>query len=105
MEKLMLDQPKHWASHYPGSAEEQRLQRHFSYSDRIRYYWPDPQAQSAIGALMDRLAERAIPETLVSQHLARLYPDMVEGTLRATPRDLCLAAIDAALDPYYAATL
>ena len=105
MEKLMLDQPKHWASHYPGSAEEQRLQRHFSYSDRIRYYWPDPQAQSAIGALMDRLAERAIPETLVSQHLARLYPDMVEGTLRATPRDLCLAAIDAALAPYYAATL
>jgi len=30
---------------------------------------------------------------------------MVEGTLRATPRGLCLAAIDAALDPYYAATL
>jgi D-tagatose-bisphosphate aldolase class II non-catalytic subunit len=104
MDALMLAQPKHWASHYPGSPEEQRLQRHFSYSDRIRYYWPDPQARSAVDILMARLDGRSIPETLVSQHLARLYPAVVAGKVEATPRDLCLAAVDAALDPYYAAT-
>lgn len=104
MERLMLDQPKHWASHYPGSPEEQRLQRHFSYSDRIRYYWPDPRAQAAVETLMSRLDSRSIPETLVSQYLARLYPDVVIGALKPTARDLCLAAIDAALEPYYLAT-
>ena len=103
LEALMLAKPQHWRSHYPGTAEEQRLQRHFSYSDRIRYYWPDPQAQGAVDAMMRRLDERVIPETLISQHLARLYPAVVSGTLAAGARDLCLAAIDAALDPYYVA--
>ena len=105
MEQLMLGQPKHWASHYPGSPDEQRLQRHFSYSDRIRYYWPDPQAQAAVDRLMGRLAGHLIPETLISQYLARLYPNVVTGKLKPIPRDLCLAAVDAALDPYYLATM
>ena len=103
LERLMLAQPRHWASHYPGTPDEQRLQRHFSYSDRIRYYWPEPPARAAVAALLERLAGRSIPETLISQHLARLYPDIVSGRLAATPHALCLAAIDAALDPYYAA--
>ncbi|MDR3472967.1 MAG: D-tagatose-bisphosphate aldolase, class II, non-catalytic subunit [Devosia sp.] len=103
MEALMLAQPKHWASHYPGDDAEQRLQRHFSYSDRIRYYWPEPAAQAAVDALWQRHAGRQIPETLISQYLARLYPAVVSGRLPAAPRDLCLAAINGALDPYYAA--
>src|SRR5690349_2049525 len=40
MERVMLEKPGHWKAHYPGTLEEQRVQRHFSYSDRIRYYWP-----------------------------------------------------------------
>jgi len=105
MEALMLAEPKHWASHYPGTHAEQRLQRHFSYSDRIRYYWPDARAAAAVDALTERLAGLTIPEPLISQHLARLYPKVVTGELEPTPRELCLAAVDAALDPYYAAVL
>jgi len=104
MDALMLAQPKHWASHYPGTPDEQRLQRHFSYSDRIRYYWPDTRAQVEVNALMARFTGRSIPETLISQHLARLYPDVVSARLKAVPPDLCLAAVNAALDPYYSAT-
>ena len=105
MEALMLAQPQHWSSHYPGGPGEQRLQRHFSYSDRIRYYWPEPRAQAAVEALMARFNGRVIPQTLISQYLARLYLKVVSDGLAAVPRDLCLAAIDAALDPYYAAIL
>jgi D-tagatose-1,6-bisphosphate aldolase subunit GatZ/KbaZ len=105
METLMLAQPQHWASHYPGTSTAQRLQRHFSYSDRIRYYWPAPEAVAAVDALLARLEGHTIPETLISQHLARLYPAVVTGQLAATPNALCLAAIDAALDPYYDAVL
>jgi D-tagatose-1,6-bisphosphate aldolase subunit GatZ/KbaZ len=104
MEQLMIDEPGNWNRHYGGSPDEQRLQRHFSYSDRIRYYWPHPRAAAAVDALFDRLADCTIPETLISQHLGRLYPAVAEGRLEPTARALCLAAIDAALDPYYVAT-
>jgi D-tagatose-bisphosphate aldolase class II non-catalytic subunit len=104
MERVMLENPAHWRSHYPGTPAEQRLQRHFSYSDRIRYYWPDPRAAAAVDRLIDRLGERDIPETLVSQYLSRLHPPVLAGTVLPRPRELCLAAVEVALDPYYAAT-
>ncbi len=104
MEQVMVDDPRHWQSHYPGSADEQRLQRHFSYSDRIRYYWPAANAAAAVERLFERLGDGDLPETLVSQHLGRLHAAVVTGRLAPTPRALCLAAIDGALDPYYAAT-
>jgi D-tagatose-1,6-bisphosphate aldolase subunit GatZ/KbaZ len=104
MERLMLEEPTHWRSHYSGTPEEQRLQRHFSYSDRIRYYWPHPRAAAAVERLMAGLGARDIPETLISQYLPRLYPAVAAGELPRRPRDLCIAAIDLALDPYAAAT-
>ncbi|MDR9762907.1 D-tagatose-bisphosphate aldolase, class II, non-catalytic subunit [Rhizobium redzepovicii] len=103
MEAIMVEQPAHWAGHYSASPEEERLQRHFSYSDRIRYYWPDPRASAAVDELFSRLPGD-IPETLISQYLARLYPDVVSKRIAPNARELCLAAIDAALAPYSAAT-
>ncbi len=104
MEAIMLTQPQHWAGHYSGSTDQVRLQRHFSYSDRIRYYWPDKQAARAVESLMAAFPD-PIPETLISQYLARVYPDVVTGRVAPRARDLCLAAIDAALAPYSAATI
>ena len=103
MERIMLGNPAHWRAHYPGTADEQRVQRHFSYSDRIRYYWTDPKAISAVDRLFARLAGRDLPETLISQYLPRLYPLVVSGAIAPEPRAICLAAVDAALEPYSAA--
>ncbi len=104
MEAVMLESPGHWNSHYGGSAEEQRLQRHFSYSDRIRYYWPNEKAAAAVETLLARF-EGDIPETLISQYLGRVYPAVVAKKVLPRARDLCIAAIDAALEPYSAATI
>jgi D-tagatose-1,6-bisphosphate aldolase subunit GatZ/KbaZ len=103
MEKIMVEQPASWAGHYGGSPDEQQLQRHFSYSDRIRYYWPDPRASAAVGELFRRLPDE-IPETLISQYLGRLYSDVVSKRVAPKARELCLAAIDTALAPYSGAT-
>ncbi|AYG69959.1 MULTISPECIES: D-tagatose-bisphosphate aldolase, class II, non-catalytic subunit [unclassified Rhizobium] len=103
MEAVMLENPAHWNSHYGGSIEEQRLQRHFSYSDRIRYYWPDERAAAAVETLLAHF-EGDIPETLISQYLGRVYPAVVAKKVPPRARDLCIAAIDAALAPYSAAT-
>jgi D-tagatose-1,6-bisphosphate aldolase subunit GatZ/KbaZ len=99
MEELMLAEPGFWQSHYPGSPEEQHLLRHYSFSDRIRYYWPHPKAQAAVTRLLDALQDRTIPPTLVSQFLPR------DASL-APPRSaeaLIEAAIVRVLDDYSAA--
>ena len=103
LEHLMLAKPTHWASHYPGDTGHQRLQRHFSYSDRIRYYWADPLAQRAVADLMARLGDRNLPEPLISQYLAGLYPQVLHGTVPPTAPALLRAAVTAVLTRYAAA--
>lgn len=104
MERLMLAEPGSWRSHYPGTPQTQAIDRHFSYSDRIRYYWPHPDAVAAVERLFARLDRHAIPQTLISQYCARLHADVLGGRLVPRARDLCLAAIGKALDPYSVAT-
>ncbi len=55
MERAMTENPRHWAGYYGGGPTEQRLLRHFSLSDRIRYYWAKPQAVQAVDRLLEQL--------------------------------------------------
>ena len=103
MERLMQREPGHWRRYYEGEGVALFAQRHFSYSDRIRYYWPHAEARAAVAALMARFDGRAIPETLISQYLPRLADDVRDGAVRPLPRDLLIAGCRTALDPYSAA--
>ena len=103
MEALMCGRPADWQPYYGGSPEEQRIARHFSYSDRIRYYWSLPEARAAVDDLLARLGDRPLPETMVSQYLPRLYPRVAEGSLAGTPRALIDASIRDVLGTYRAA--
>jgi D-tagatose 6-phosphate 4-epimerase len=69
MEALMLAEPGYWQRYYHGDPENQHVLRHYSYSDRIRYYWPHPQAIRAVSKLTDALAGRTLPPTLLHQFL------------------------------------
>jgi D-tagatose-1,6-bisphosphate aldolase subunit GatZ/KbaZ len=93
MEALMLKEPDNWRKYYEGSAAGLRFQRHFSFSDRIRYYWPRPEAQAAVARLFAKLADNPIPEPLISQYLGGLYPEVAAGSLSARPRDLAIGAV------------
>lgn len=103
MEGVMLAAPKNWDKYYHGTDAERALQRHFSYSDRIRYYWPEPAAVQAVTALFDLLGDRDLPETLIGQYLGGLYPDVRAGRLPPRARDLALAAVDRVTQDYIAA--
>lgn len=63
----MTANPEYWKDYYSGSEDEIRVLRTYSYSDRIRYYWTDPQVASALKTLDATLDSRQIPETLISQ--------------------------------------
>ena len=102
MEAVMQADPGDWAAYYHGDPRQQHIQRHFSYSDRIRYYWNRPEAQAAVTRLMAALAPVRIPETLISQYLPRLYPSLQDG-LKPEARSLTIAAVRHALAPYSAA--
>ena len=100
MERLMLDRPEHWAKYYPGTAAHQHLQRHFSYSDRMRYYWTDPIATRAVDHLMALLGDLTLPEPLISQYLAALYPAVMSGAVPPKAQALIRAAITRILTSY-----
>ncbi len=53
----MLDRPEYWQSHYHGDGNARRLARGYSYSDRVRYYWPDQQIDEAFARLVRNLAD------------------------------------------------
>ena len=43
----MLEKPGYWEKYYHGDAEQQRVLRTYSYSDRVRYYWTDDEIGAA----------------------------------------------------------
>jgi len=100
MEQVMQSSPDSWRPYYPGDETEQRLLRHYSYSDRIRYYWNMSPAKAGVAALLSFFGQRSIPATLISQYLGRLHEPVVEGRLAPTANALILAAMDEVLKPY-----
>ena len=67
LDERMSAAPENWSSYYSGTNADVQLLKVFSYSDRIRYYWADPQVQVALNSLSESLANIELPETLVSQ--------------------------------------
>lgn len=69
IETLMLAKPNYWNSHYHGNAHECYLLRHYSLSDRIRYYWADPKADEYVKTLLSKIKGATIPAPLMMQYL------------------------------------
>jgi D-tagatose-1,6-bisphosphate aldolase subunit GatZ/KbaZ len=101
MERIMRASPDHWRKYYSGDETALWLQRHFSLSDRIRYYWPDPAARGAVERLLGRLEGRRIAAPVVSQFL----PASGLGSGDAECRALLVGSVMRVLDVYERATV
>ncbi|AVT34072.1 D-tagatose-bisphosphate aldolase, class II, non-catalytic subunit [Plantactinospora sp. BC1] len=104
VEQRMRAEPGQWAKYYTGGAAEQRLARRYSYSDRMRYYWPDPEIEGAQRRLLANLTGREIPLPLLSQYLPDQYRRVRDGTLGNHPGELVLDRIRDVLRGYRQAT-
>jgi D-tagatose-bisphosphate aldolase class II non-catalytic subunit len=69
MEDIMLTKPEYWESHYAGDTASTRMLRHYSLSDRIRYYWAMPEAKQAVDRLMASLRGQQLSLPILLQHL------------------------------------
>ncbi|MGW7072586.1 D-tagatose-bisphosphate aldolase, class II, non-catalytic subunit [Streptomyces sp. NPDC054855] len=99
-DERMRAQPSWWQSYYDGGLVQQRLARRYSYSDRIRYYWPDPEITAAQNLLFDNLSRLTIPLPLLSAHLPDQYRRVRAGRLAATPKSLAVDRVRDVLRDY-----
>jgi D-tagatose-1,6-bisphosphate aldolase subunit GatZ/KbaZ len=88
VEQRMLADPGYWQGYYDGDADAQRIARRYSYSDRLRYYWPDPDIETARITLFDNLDRVGIPLPLLSQYLPEQYARVRAGEVDDTAEAL-----------------
>ena len=101
----MKAEPKHWAKYYhaQGAALDHDLQ--YSLSDRIRYYWPDPEIARAQDKMFRNLTQNPPPPALISQHLPLAHAAVRDGLIGTSPAELVIAHVWSVLDGYHAAAV
>lgn len=104
IETVMKENPRYWQQHYHGDEAELHFARKYSFSDRIRYYWPHPEIDRALKKLIHNLKENPLPLSLLSQYLPNQYRAVRDGTIRNDPEELIHHKIGEILGDYAYAT-
>lgn len=105
LEMSMLNEPGNWKNHYHGDAYQLKFARKYSFSDRARYYLPNPRVEKAIQQLIANINGSVVPLTLISQLFPREYEAVRSGKIKMTAEDLILEHIGNYLDDYYFAII
>ncbi len=100
LEKAMLEEPKNWKKHYHGDDNECWFKRKFSFSDRSRYYMPNPEVAAAKDKMIDNLRKSGVSLAVLSQFMPIQYTKVRQGTLENDPEALILDRITNTIDEY-----
>ncbi len=98
--KAMSAAPQFWNRYYLSKGRRLELDQQYSRSDRIRYYWPVPEVDSALNRLLANLDANPPPLTLLSQYLPLQHHAIRAGRLRPRAREMVLHAIEQVLQSY-----
>ena len=99
MEAIMIRHPENWRRHYHGGLNELHYLRHFSYKDRIRYYWNRPSVRQAVRQLSENL-QAPVPKALIEQYLPDLTELLPEPHNEIDLERIVKHRIDQTLSPY-----
>jgi D-tagatose-1,6-bisphosphate aldolase subunit GatZ/KbaZ len=100
LDHAMVADPSHWKSYYHGDGAALHFARKYSYSDRSRYYWPQPAVQQALQRLLGNLAEYPAPLSLLSQYLPKQWEEIRAEKLLNDPVKLIHSWILEVIDNY-----
>ncbi|WP_068084063.1 D-tagatose-bisphosphate aldolase, class II, non-catalytic subunit [Polycladidibacter stylochi] len=100
MERVMLDEPGQWQRYYQGNASAQKVLRGYSNSDRIRYYWPQEDVQSAVEKLMQNLNETTMIDSLVRQYAGLERARLQDAGKEITAQNILLDKVQQILEDY-----
>jgi D-tagatose-1,6-bisphosphate aldolase subunit GatZ/KbaZ len=98
----MRARPGHWQKYY-NDPQRVGLDLQFSLSDRIRYYWAQPEVREACSSLLRHLGEGPLPLTLLSQYLPLQYAAVRDGRLANRADELLREGVGQVLRQYVAA--
>jgi D-tagatose-1,6-bisphosphate aldolase subunit GatZ/KbaZ len=94
LDDVMVKHPEHWKKYYRGGEREQAFKRKYSLSDRVRYYWVQPEVRNAFERLMMNLGNGILPYSLLSQFV---------GETGLTAAQVVALKVRGVLDDYLAA--
>ena len=97
----MRAHPKYWQKYYHTAGQPLAVDLQYSLSDRVRYYWPDPEIEKARVRLFDNLRANPPPLSLLSQHLPHALHAVRAGAATRDPLSLSMAHVSAVLDDYH----
>lgn len=100
IDEVLLDTPKYWKSYYGEKHSTIMNNLHYSFSDRIRYYWSEPRIKAAIDQLFSNLENTPIPLSMLSQYMPGQYHKVSHGLLTTKPNDLVVDKIQEVVDMY-----
>ncbi len=100
VDDVLLDTPKYWKSYYGEKHSDIINNIHFSFSDRIRYYWTDERIQAAQSRLIENLNEVEIPLTMLSQYMPNQYLKVSSGEVEAKAHALIIDKIQEVIGQY-----
>jgi D-tagatose-1,6-bisphosphate aldolase subunit GatZ/KbaZ len=96
-------EPRNWAKYYHAVGADLDYELQYSLSDRIRYYWPDPEITRAQDTMFRNLTQNPPPPALISQYLPIAHAAVRDGLIGGGPQELAIAHVWAVLDGYHAA--
>ncbi|EDL54908.1 putative tagatose 6-phosphate kinase 1 [Vibrio mediterranei AK1] len=100
VDDVLLDEPKYWKSYYGDKHSTIINNLHYSFSDRIRYYWSEPRIQNAFNLLISNLRANPIPLSMLSQYMPKQYQKVSEGIIDLEPTTLVIDKIQEVVEMY-----
>ncbi len=88
LENAMIKEPMYWEKYYQGNKRQRSLKRKYSFSDRLRYYWPMKELHLAKNKLYENLRKNKIPASLLSQFMPVQFHQVSDGSIAADPQEL-----------------
>ena len=100
LDEVMLAKPHYWDQYYLGGDVERAFARKYSFSDRLRYYWPDPTVDASLQVLVKNLSSSPPPLTLLSQFVPSAFKAIRNGELANDPLSIIRHRIREVLAQY-----
>ncbi len=97
---VMHRQPQHWQAYYHAEGHALDVLLEYSLSDRIRYYWTDPDVTAAVDRLREALSDGTPPLGLLSQYLPSAYDAVRCGAFPLRMNDIVVNHVRRILAQY-----
>jgi D-tagatose-1,6-bisphosphate aldolase subunit GatZ/KbaZ len=93
LKQRMQADPRHWKGNQASNVGKFTWEGEYAYSDRVRYYWSDPQVNHSFLLLCENLRSRGIPMPLLLDLMPEHHFSILESQLMNDPCELIIKEV------------